>query len=84
MAKQQNFPWHHADLRSIHSAAFYGDCEHEVLEVTKGHRITLTYRLYYSRMGQLARPISSPDQLPLYPVVRNMLEVPEFMKHGIY
>ncbi|KAL6059552.1 Fe2OG dioxygenase domain-containing protein [Balamuthia mandrillaris] len=27
-------------------AAFYSDCEHEILPVTEGHRITLTYNLY--------------------------------------
>ena len=30
-------------------AAFYSDCEHEVLEVSKGHRVTLTYNLYVTR-----------------------------------
>lgn len=31
-------------------AAFYSNCEHEVLEVESGHRITLTYNLY-ARLG---------------------------------
>ncbi|SMR46687.1 unnamed protein product [Zymoseptoria tritici ST99CH_1A5] len=30
-------------------AAFYSDCEHEVHQVTAGHRITLTYNLQLSR-----------------------------------
>lgn len=29
-------------------AAFYSDCEHEVLQVTRGHRVTLTYHLYHT------------------------------------
>ncbi|KAK6858062.1 hypothetical protein PG995_005761 [Apiospora arundinis] len=37
------------DSQAIHWAAFYSDCEHEVLEVTSGHRITLTYNLYAVR-----------------------------------
>ncbi|EFJ22281.1 hypothetical protein SELMODRAFT_416753 [Selaginella moellendorffii] len=27
-------------------AAFFSDCEHEVMEVTSGHRLTLTYNLF--------------------------------------
>ncbi|KAF2171374.1 hypothetical protein M409DRAFT_18490 [Zasmidium cellare ATCC 36951] len=34
---------------SIKWAAFYSDCEHEVYEVTSGHRITLTYNLFVTR-----------------------------------
>jgi hypothetical protein len=30
-------------------AAFYSDCEHEVYEVTSGHRLTLTYNLFVTR-----------------------------------
>lgn len=31
---------------AIYWAAFYSDCTHEVLPVTSGHRVTLTYNLY--------------------------------------
>ena len=31
---------------SVRWCAFYGDCEHEILPVTKGHRVTVTYNLY--------------------------------------
>ena len=33
-------------LPSIAYVAFYGDIEHEVLKVTSGHRVTITYNLY--------------------------------------
>ncbi|EME83948.1 uncharacterized protein MYCFIDRAFT_152230 [Pseudocercospora fijiensis CIRAD86] len=33
----------------IERAAFYSDCEHEVYEVTSGHRVTLTYNLFMTR-----------------------------------
>jgi hypothetical protein len=33
---------------SIAFAAFYSDVEHEVTPVTSGHRVTLTYNLYFS------------------------------------
>ncbi|KAF9447315.1 hypothetical protein P691DRAFT_782561 [Macrolepiota fuliginosa MF-IS2] len=32
---------------SMAYVAFYSDVEHEVLEVTSGHRITITFNLYY-------------------------------------
>ncbi len=38
--------WSAQKGEAIKWAAFYSDCEHEVLEVTSGHRITLTYNLY--------------------------------------
>lgn len=77
-----DFPWEDNDPQAIRWAAFYGDCEHEVLEVTRGHRVTLTYNLYYSSIGRLARPVSTPRQLPLYNVVRDMLQEPTFMRQG--
>lgn len=50
------FDWSAADggdsdsqAPSIHWAAFYSDCEHEIFEVTEGHRLTLTYNLYSVR-----------------------------------
>lgn len=30
----------------VKRAAFYSYCQHEVLPVTSGHRVTLTYNLY--------------------------------------
>ncbi|KAF2840820.1 hypothetical protein M501DRAFT_1010024 [Patellaria atrata CBS 101060] len=33
-------------VNAIQWAAFYSDCEHEVMEVKSGHRVTLTYNLY--------------------------------------
>jgi hypothetical protein len=31
--------------------AFFGDIEHEIAPVTSGHRITLTYNLYFDHGG---------------------------------
>ena len=64
-------------------AAFYGDCEHAVLEVTKGHRVTLTYNLHYSRTGDLGGDVHVPRQLPLYNIVRDMLQDSDFMRDGV-
>ena len=37
--------------------AFYGDCEHEILPVASGFRVTLTYRLFGE--GASSSPLSS-------------------------
>ncbi|KAK8066018.1 hypothetical protein PG997_012765 [Apiospora hydei] len=62
-----------------HWAAFYSDCEHEVLEVTRGHRITLTYNLYAVRgFGRLTGAALSPTplnptHLPLFETIQRTL-----------
>ncbi|TVY39200.1 hypothetical protein LSUB1_G003079 [Lachnellula subtilissima] len=71
---------------TIHWAAFYSDCEHEVLPVTSGHRITLTYQLYVSEhLGGVVNPTfptADPKLYPLYQSLKEMLESPAFMKKG--
>lgn len=77
-----DFDWANASLRSIHWAAFYGDCEHEVLEVKNGHRVTLTYNLYYSSVSSFDHRVYLTNQLPLYSIVHDMLEEPSFLRKG--
>ncbi len=77
-----DFAWGDTSQQSIQWAAFYGDCEHEVLQVTKGHRITLTYNLYYASIGKLAQPVSDPHRLSLFDIAREMLLQPQFMRQG--
>ncbi|TVY47844.1 hypothetical protein LOCC1_G002936 [Lachnellula occidentalis] len=71
---------------TIHWAAFYSDCEHEVLPVTSGHRITLTYQLYISEhIGGVVHPTfptADPKLYPLYQSLKETLESPGFMKQG--
>lgn len=70
---------------SIKWAAFYSDCEHEVLEVTSGHRITLTYNLYVTRgLGHLAGAASTLDAttLPLYKTLQTALKQKSFFPKG--
>ncbi|KAF7942290.1 hypothetical protein EAE99_000340 [Botrytis elliptica] len=70
---------------SIQWAAFYSDCEHEVHEVTSGHRVTLTYNLYISQQIGIPlqkNPVADPTLSPLYEVARNVLDQPGFMKRG--
>jgi hypothetical protein len=70
---------------AVHWAAFYSDCEHEVLEVTGGYRITLTYNLYHSPgVGNLAGysiPMNT-QSLPLFQYVRAALNEHGFMTDG--
>lgn len=68
-------------------AAFYSDCEHEVREVTSGHRITLTYNLFLSPGTGLAtcRPSSlDRSRLPLVAPLKAMLRNDKFMPKGGY
>ncbi|KAK3380993.1 hypothetical protein B0H63DRAFT_560784 [Podospora didyma] len=72
---------------AVHWAAFYSDCEHEVLELIEGHRITLTYNLYFSLgIGDMAKNSLSTDiqNLPLYHKVKDTLAEPDFMPEGGY
>ncbi|KAF2825159.1 hypothetical protein CC86DRAFT_394877 [Ophiobolus disseminans] len=78
------FDWSRS-IRDIQWAAFYSDCEHEVLEVTSGHRITLTYNLFARRgLGELAGRNETLDaqKLPVYKVVKEVLEKPDFKAEG--
>ncbi|KAH7074267.1 hypothetical protein FB567DRAFT_572874 [Paraphoma chrysanthemicola] len=78
------FDWS-GTVNRIQWAAFFSDCEHEVLQVTSGHRITLTYNLFVRRgLGELAgftRTLSAP-KLPLHKEVRAALLHPEFLKEA--
>jgi len=74
------------DLGNIRWVAFYSDCEHEVLPVTTGHRVTLTYQLYVSeRIGGLVQPqLQMPDSKshPMYCCIKDNLASPMFIKNG--
>ena len=62
-------------------AAFYGDVEHEVLPVTRGHRFTLTYNLYHASPS--CHPVSFDISVnPLYKELLAALQMPHFMREG--
>lgn len=80
-----DWSWDGLARPSIKWAAFYSDCEHEVLEVTSGHRVTLTYNLYVVRgAGRLAGscPALQPASLPLFSMLGEMLRNAIFMEKG--
>lgn len=71
----------------IQWAAFYSDCEHEVMEVTSGHRITLTYNLYASSITgspQVGNGLMDPTQLQLYHILHSLFLQENFMPDGGY
>jgi hypothetical protein len=79
------------DQPSIGYVAFFSDIEHEVTPVTSGHRITLTYNLYYDDGGPVSpndavsehlispRP---PNQVRFREAFAALLENPEFLADG--
>ncbi|KAK8859871.1 oxidoreductase 2OG-Fe(II) oxygenase family protein [Apiospora arundinis] len=77
-----------SDSQAIHWAAFYSDCEHEVLEVTSGHRVTLTYNLYAVRGFQrltgaaLSPTPLSPAHLPLFDTIQRTMSQDPFDGQG--
>ncbi|KAK5681696.1 hypothetical protein LTS10_006229 [Elasticomyces elasticus] len=89
--KEVVFDWamedSHAEDAAVKWAAFYGDCEHEVFEVTAGHRITFTYNLHATDgagnvVGNIPAGLLDPTQLPLYGLLKTALETPSFFSNG--
>lgn len=83
--EEKRFDLSSGNADAIKWAAFYSDCEHEVLKVQSGHRVTLTYNLHVNMSlgGVLRRePTVYPKSYPLYTKVKNALKCPNFMKNG--
>ncbi|KAI1288943.1 hypothetical protein F5Y03DRAFT_378833 [Xylaria venustula] len=70
---------------AIQWAAFYSDCTHEVLKVTSGHRLTLTYTLYATYGNGSITGLSSVidmAQLSLYKKLSSLLDREDFLDEG--
>jgi hypothetical protein len=76
---------------SIGYVAFFGDIEHEVAPVMSGHRITLTYNLYFDDGGPVSAndavsehltPLQLPNEGAFRDAFKLLLENPEFMADG--
>jgi 2OG-Fe(II) oxygenase superfamily len=79
------------DQPSIGYVAFFSDIEHEITPVTSGHRITLTYNLYFDDGGPVSpndavseHPISPrlPNQVRFRDAFEALLRNPEFLADG--
>lgn len=85
--QEVNFDWEAQSGKEIQWAAFYSDCEHEIKQITKGHRVTLTYNFCVTEpVGNLLlnNPIVQPSTLPLYTSLRHLMQDSEFLKDGMY
>ena len=71
---------------SLAYIAFYSDIEHEVLKVTSGRRVTVTYTLYLvnpaSRPGALAVTPNLKTSSNLQTTLRGLLKSPEFLPNS--
>ena len=79
----------HGHTKSIAYIAFFSDVEHEVTPAVSGHRITLTYNLYFRARRNTTSPNSLEVLRPAYgrvPAVRDalytLLDDPTFMPNG--
>ena len=61
-------------------ASFFSDVEHEVLPVTSGHRVTLTYNLYHS--APISPQLLDVTSTSFYRVLSSALQTPHFMPEG--
>ena len=59
-------------------AAFFSDVEHEILPVTAGHRLTLTYNLYAVQEWLYSIPAGNP----FYNCLQRAIGTPHFMRDG--
>ncbi|KAJ3503549.1 hypothetical protein NLJ89_g8381 [Agrocybe chaxingu] len=64
--------------------AFFSDVEHEVCEVTSGHRVTLTYNLYFTQSPTMARVTLSEDnaEIDLKAAVSALIRDPQLLPDG--
>jgi hypothetical protein len=72
--------------------AFFGDVEHEVAQVISGHRVTLTFNLYFDDgVGTISSGGATSEHVSLPPAVNEnefrtafqaLLENPEFLEDG--
>ncbi|KAG6823711.1 hypothetical protein H0H93_003197, partial [Arthromyces matolae] len=80
LTKKQSTP-------SIEYIALYSDVDHEVTPVESGHRVTLTYNLYFG--SEVAKNLSSvtpiaPDETLLRDALSAALDDPTFLPEGGY
>jgi len=81
--RQTIFNWAHGSKSTIQWAAFFSDCEHEVLPVTEGHRITVAYNLYWIPDGPASHHmVLDPETLDFYYSLQRLLACRSFLPNG--
>ncbi|VDB89454.1 unnamed protein product [Peniophora sp. CBMAI 1063] len=76
----------HDEKPAFSYAAFYSDIEHEVLPVTSGYRVTITYNLYFDEVETASSSTRSSalDMSDLANRLQHLLDDPQFMPQGGY
>ncbi|KAH7890151.1 hypothetical protein F5I97DRAFT_1999997 [Phlebopus sp. FC_14] len=72
---------------SVGYVAFYSDTEHEVFPVASGHRVTLTYNLYFKAekaVTDVAAPLPLPYESSFADELASLISEPSFMPKGGY
>ena len=81
--KEVTFDWSKEHCNSTKWAAFFSNVEHEILPVTGGHRITLTYNLYNPEKSVRFNPSSvNISPTPLHSELQAALMNKDFMVDG--
>lgn len=82
--REVDFDWGPQSASTIQWAAFYSDCEHEIMTITEGERLTLTYNLFATEVegGPVPRLVTDPTKLPLWSDLKSLIGQPGFMKDG--
>ncbi|KAM0441304.1 hypothetical protein ACHAPT_000613 [Fusarium lateritium] len=74
--RRVDFDWGPKSADTIQWAAFFSGCEHEVLQVTEGHRMTLTYNLFWTSYAL------DQGSLHFFSALEKLLECDQFLKEG--
>lgn len=69
---------------SVCFVAFYGDVEHEVLPVTSGYRVTLTYNLYHKPIHPSTSSIPTPYHVKLKHALADLVNDKLILPNGGY
>ncbi|KAH8824968.1 hypothetical protein DL96DRAFT_1817579 [Flagelloscypha sp. PMI_526] len=72
----------HEGSSKVAYACFFSDVEHEVLPVTQGHRVTLTYNLYYASSPIDRATPSTESAANLKENLQTLLNDPAFLPQG--
>ncbi|KAL5510490.1 hypothetical protein EMCRGX_G006044 [Ephydatia muelleri] len=68
--------------RKIKWASFFSNVEHEILPMTSGYRVTLTYNLYGMQTDAVAPLISNPEIAQFKHLLVEAIANPHFMRKG--
>ena len=83
--KEVRFDWSssaHEPMQKVSWAAFFSDVEHEVLPVTDGHRLALTYNLYCVDNFQDVTPTLNITNSPFHHELHAAVSNPHFLRDG--